>query len=209
MSGPPGQGAFFIEAFLHRQYFGDLPYWNLPAFREGNPVALEKRPAGQGLAVVQRRSARGGAGRDQVHFGPLRSALLPSSRLPFLDMLRLTLPVGRLTMDLMISSLQNRRGDRRPGPFGQPDIQFRTNIIFANLHRFEYDFGRLRAAVTGLGHLRAEEQRLRAGRLLPGLQLARHAVPAFQPEPGLRPGRRPVPRFPGDDAVRPGRRQRF
>ncbi len=25
------------------------------------------------------------------------------------------------------------------------------NIIFANLHRFEYDFGRVRAAVTGLG----------------------------------------------------------
>ena len=32
-----------------------------------------------------------------------------------------------------------------------PNITFRTNIIFANLHRFEYDFGRVRAAVTGLG----------------------------------------------------------
>ena len=46
-------------------------------------------------------------GRDVVHFGPLRSSLLPSDRLPFMDLLRLTLPLGRLSMDLMISSLES------------------------------------------------------------------------------------------------------
>ena len=77
-------------------------------------------------------------------------ALLPSSRLPYLDLLRFVLPVGNLTMDLMISSLQNRQavGDLAGLP---PDITFLQNIIFANLHRFEYDFGRVRAAVTGMG----------------------------------------------------------
>jgi hypothetical protein len=69
-------------------------------------------------------------------------------------MLRLVLPVGRLTMDLTISSLQNRQGvgDLDLTIYGSEyNFDFRTNIIFANLHRFEYDFGRVRAAVTGLG----------------------------------------------------------
>jgi hypothetical protein len=47
----------------------------------------------------------------------------------------------------MISTLQNRQGlnDVDPGP----GFAFQENTIFANLHRFEYDFGRVRAAVSG------------------------------------------------------------
>ena len=47
-------------------------------------------------------------GRDVVHFGPLRSSLLPSGRLPFMDLLR-------LTMDFMISSLENVRALEEAG----------------------------------------------------------------------------------------------
>jgi hypothetical protein len=153
------KAGFFIEPILHREYFGDLPFWNLPASREGNPVALENDQLAKGFLWFNLDPLQIELGRDQVHFGPLRSALLPSSRLPFLDLLRLTLPVGRLTMDLMISSLQNRNAledlalpsDEPIPPSGAADIHFNTNIIFANLHRFEYDFGRVRAAVSGLG----------------------------------------------------------
>jgi hypothetical protein len=150
------KAAFFIEAYLRRQYFGGLTYWNLPGSEEGNPVALENDQLGKGFLWYNAGPLQIKFGRDQVHFGPLRTALLPSSRLPFLDQLRLVLPVGSLTMDLMISSLQNRKavGDLTlpfPTDPEAADIRFRTNTIFANLHRFEYDFGRVRAAVTGLG----------------------------------------------------------
>ncbi len=144
------KAAFFIEPFLRREYASGLSYWNLPGSLEGNPVALENDQLGKGFVWYNAGPLEIELGRDQVHFGPLRTALLPSSRLPFLDLLRLVLPVGRLTMDLMISSLQNRQGVGDLA--GLPaEITFEQNIIFANLHRFEYDFGRVRAAVTGLG----------------------------------------------------------
>jgi hypothetical protein len=145
------KAAFFIEAYLRRQHLDELPYWNLPDSEEGNPIALENDQLGKGFLWYNAGPLQLELGRDQVHFGPLRSALLPSSRLPFLDMLRLVLPVGNLTMDLMISSLQNRKAEPEDVVSTNPEINFRTNIIFANLHRFEYDFGRVRAAVTGLG----------------------------------------------------------
>jgi hypothetical protein len=145
------KAAFFVEAYLRRQYLGDLPYWNLPASQEGNPIAMENDQLAKGFLWYNAGPLQIELGRDQVHFGPLRSALLPSSRLPFLDLLRLILPVGNLTMDLMISSLQNR-GAKAGDLQGLPsEITFHQNIIFANQHRFEYDFGRVRAAVTGLG----------------------------------------------------------
>ena len=103
-----------------------------------------------------------------MHFGPLRTALLPSARLPFLDLLRLVLPVGRLTMDLTISSLQNREGIGDIDLTASiPDIDFETNIIFANLHRFEYDFGRVRAAVTGMGIFVRENNAFALGDFFP------------------------------------------
>ncbi len=43
------KAGFFIEASLRREYFGDLPFWNLPAFAEGNPVALENDQLAKGL----------------------------------------------------------------------------------------------------------------------------------------------------------------
>ncbi len=146
------KAAFFVEVHLSREYLGDLPYWNLPAHLKGNPVALENDQLGKGFVWYNAGPLQIELGRDQVHFGPLRSALLPSSRLPYLDLLRLVLPVGNLTMDLMISSLQNRQGiPEDVDTSASPDITFDQNIIFVNQHRFQYDFGRVRAAVTGLG----------------------------------------------------------
>jgi hypothetical protein len=145
------KAAFFVEAVLRREYLSDLSYWNLPPHLPGNPVALQNDQLARGFVWYNAGPLQIELGRDQVHFGPLRSALLPSSRLPFLDLLRLVLPVGNLTMDLMISSLQNGQGVDDLDLSVSPEIQFRSNIIFVNQHRFQYDFGRIRAAVTGLG----------------------------------------------------------
>ena len=150
----PDRAAFLIEVITQREYLEDHPPSNLPTFGlSGNPVALENDQLGRGLLWYDFDPLELHFGRERVHFGPLRSSLLPSERLPYLDMLRLTLPLGSLTMDLMISSLQNRRAKS-----GYPDLdltgtefEFQKNTIFANLHRFEYHFGRMRAAVTGMG----------------------------------------------------------
>jgi hypothetical protein len=147
----PDKAGVLIEAFLHREYLDDLPATNLPGHRPANPVALENDQLAKGLLWYSFGPLEVEFGRDRVHFGPLRSSLLPSERLPFMDMLRVTLPLGSLTMDLMISSLQNRQAVEDLDLTGSTDFAFHDNIIFANLHRFEYDFGRIRAAVSGLG----------------------------------------------------------
>ena len=149
-----GRAAVVAQAFLHREYLGSSD-WNLPGSTSGNPVALENRHVSKGYLWYNFDPLQVEFGRDVVHFGPLRSSLLPSDRLPFLDLLRLTLPLGRLTMDLMISSLESVAvAGELPAPGG---YAFGRNIILANLHRFEYDFGFLRAAVSGLVVLARED----------------------------------------------------
>ena len=149
-----GRAAVVAQGFLRREYLGSSD-WNLPWSAPGNPVALENRHVSKGYFWYNFDPLQLEFGRDVVHFGPLRSSLLPSDRLPFMDMLRLTLPLGRLTMDLMISSLESVPvGAEMPltGTYA-----FGKNIILANLHRFEYDFGFLRAAVSGLVVLARED----------------------------------------------------
>jgi hypothetical protein len=146
----PDKAGMLVEAFLHREYRDDFPATNLPASASGDPVALENDHLSKGYLWYDFDPLQLEFGRDRVHFGPLRSSLLPSDRLPFMDLLRLTLPLGSLTMDLMISSLQNRNALEDLDLSGT-EFAFNDNVIFANLHRFEYDFGRIRAAVSGLG----------------------------------------------------------
>jgi hypothetical protein len=147
----PDKAAILAEGYLGREYTTQYAESNLPDSESGNPVALENREVIKGYFWYNFDPLELEFGRDKVHFGPLRSSLLPSDSLPFMDMLRVTLPLGRLTMDLMISSLDNHEatdGDVSPGP--SPDFGFNRTIILANLHRFEYDFGFLRAAISGL-----------------------------------------------------------
>ncbi len=144
------RAAVGIQGFLHREYLQDTPSWNLPASLPDNPVALENDHVAKGYFWYNFDPLQLEFGRDAVHFGPLRSSLLPSEKLPYLDMLRLTLPIGGLTMDWMVSSPQSaQKADGEPDPDPADDFVFGRNLILANLHRFEYDFGRLRAAVSG------------------------------------------------------------
>jgi len=156
--GRADRAAIVAQGFLHREYLG-YSDWNLPGATSGNPVALENRHVSKGYFWYNFDPLQLELGRDVVHFGPLRSSLLPSDRLPFMDLLRLTLPLGRLTMDFMVSSLENVRTaeeaavDPDPNGLGYSFAEDGTpgvTAILANLHRFEYDFGCLRAAVSGL-----------------------------------------------------------
>jgi hypothetical protein len=142
------KAAFFIQAFLKREYLG-LSHHNLPAVLPNNPVALENRQVSLGYLWYNFNPLELTFGRNRIHYGPLKSSLLPSSRLPFIDMLRFKLPLGALTMDLVIATLENRQavGDVTPGA---PAYDFKKSIIFSNIHRFEYNFGFLRAGVTGI-----------------------------------------------------------
>jgi len=140
---------------FQREYLG-YSDWNGPADLPSNPVALENRLLYKGNLWYNFDPLQVEFGRDQVHYGPLRSSLLLSSELPFIDRLRFTLPLGRLNMELMLATLENREA-KTPGDVGvlvknaeYDNYDFNDTIIWANLHRFAYDFGRVRAVISGL-----------------------------------------------------------
>ena len=87
-------------------------------------------------------------GRDKLQMGPTKSSLFPSPDLPFLDMLRLRLPLGRLTGDLVISTLENR-----PSAYDVPDTvgpPFGPSIILVAIHRWEYAFDTVRLGIGAM-----------------------------------------------------------
>lgn len=138
---------FVIEAPLRREYKG-FSVTNLPASEPGNPFGIEGHFVYKGLFWYNFDPLRVSLGRHPVHYGPLKSSLLPSDRLPFLDMLRVQLPLGPITMDLLLSTLENRQTVNDVDLTGT-DFAFRNNLIFLAIHRFEIDFSFLRLGVSG------------------------------------------------------------
>ena len=132
-----------IQADIQREYFmnpfNTTNLWE-SAPEVGNPVALENQDIMRGALWYNFDPLQVELGRDKVQMGPEEHSLLPSSRLPFLDMLRLRLPLGRLTGDLLISTLENRDS------FGQAV----TSTTLLAVHRYEYAFDTVRLGIAGM-----------------------------------------------------------
>jgi hypothetical protein len=140
-----------ITARVEREYFID-PFHSTNLWENGgsgNPVALENDFISRGFLWYDFHPLQIELGRDMVQVGPGSHSLLPSLDLPYLDMLRVRLPVGRLTGDLIVSTLENRkRGyDVSPVP---TEPQFGSTIILMAMHRFEYSFDSLRLGAGAL-----------------------------------------------------------
>lgn len=89
-------------------------------------------------------------GRDTAHFGsPQGTSLTVSEKLPYMDQLRLHLPIGPLSFDWMASSLSSYKSINRdvypnqtnsntqPPSFGFEEDLYPSTIIYAS-HRLEY-----------------------------------------------------------------------
>ncbi|MDR2662286.1 MAG: hypothetical protein LBC31_04740 [Treponema sp.] len=113
-------------------------------------------------------------GRDTVHWGnPAGSTLYPSALLPYLDSLRLNVPLGPFSFDYMLASIMPKKArhdvdgavkrdyPNKPatgpnsGPLGdhfgfvnnQPDEN--PSAILVAGHRFQWNFGRVKAGIGG------------------------------------------------------------
>jgi hypothetical protein len=141
-----------ILARVQREYFEE-PFnptnlWE--SAPPGNPVALENQFVYRGFLWYDFHPLQVELGRDKVQMGPVESSLLLSTRLPYLDVLRLRLPVGRLTGDLVISTLENRKSAYDvTATGGLDDPNFGPTVILLAVHRWEYAFDTLRLGIAG------------------------------------------------------------
>jgi hypothetical protein len=141
-----------IAARFARDYFM-YPFnpTNLPESEPGagDPVALENQNIMRGFLWYDFHPLQIELGRDKIQMGPSKSSLLPSADLPFLDMLRLRLPLGRLTGDLVISTLENRASGHDVTPNGS-DPPFGLSVILVAIHRYEYAFDTVRLGIAAI-----------------------------------------------------------
>jgi len=152
-----GLAVIDIACSWRREYDG-FSASNFFTFKPGNPFAQENQFLQQGYFRYFFGPLEMELGRNKVHYGPSRySSLLLSQRLPFLDALRLRLPIGPLEMTSLVSTLENRSaaGDLNldllygvPSPYA-----FEENTILCTMHRFEYAFKRLRLGISGLSFI--------------------------------------------------------
>jgi len=158
--GVDGGPKLVTGTVLQREYDIDSPT-NIPLPEEGNPLPFENNGIYTGYVQVPGEYLETTFGRQQIHIGPSPySSLLVSDRIPYLDAARLSLRLGRLRMTHLVSTLENTASDPEEAA-GLPELlesdafehggqyAYDKNIIFYNVHYFEYAWRRLRLGVAG------------------------------------------------------------
>jgi hypothetical protein len=160
--GVDGGPRLVTGTVLQREYKADLPT-NIPLPVENNPLPFENNGIYTGYVYVPGEYLETTFGRQQVHIGPSPfSSLLVSDRIPYLDAARFSLSLGRLRMTHLVSTIENRASDTEEAAglpatleaLHPPDPQqsqylYGKNVIFYNVHYFEYAWDRLRVGVGG------------------------------------------------------------
>ncbi len=149
-------GSLFIRGDAIAEY-NNSGYTNYPPYRESRPFAAEYNFVREGYAQYFFGPLETVFGRQKVHIGPAPlTSLYVSHEVPFLDALRVKLPLGPLTMTMVWATMENRQTieERQAesnglGELGRELYDWGQNIILNSIHRFEWDFGRLRAAIGG------------------------------------------------------------
>ena len=158
--GIDGGPQLVTQTVLQREYDVELPT-NIPVPADGNPAPFENNFIYTGYLYVPGEYLSTTFGRQQVHFGPSsRSSLMASDRLPYLDAARFSLTLGRLRMTHLVSTIENTASDAEVDA-GMPEVladedwnhgdqyAYGKNIIFYNVHYFEYAWDRLRLGIGG------------------------------------------------------------
>lgn len=170
-----GLAVIDIAGSWRREYDGFSPN-NFFSFKPGNPFAHENQFLQKGYFRYFFGPLEMELGRNKVHYGPSKySSLLLSQRLPFLDALRLRLPIGSLEMTSLVSTLENREAaedldlvtlnDNDPSYLD--DYDFVDNTIICAMHRFEYSFKRLRLGISGLSFITRPDNAFLLGDFFP------------------------------------------
>lgn len=151
------KAGFYIELFARSEY-NYLTHTNLFHPESDNPVSIDNFFVQNGYVFYNFEPLSVLFGRIPVHFGhPEFSSMLPSSRLPYMDSLYIKLPIGFVTMNLLISSLENREGigdiaanNSVLGPAdGSSLYAFEDTSIMTALHRFDMHWDNFNFSVAG------------------------------------------------------------
>ena len=133
-----------------RSEYKTLPENNLPESEEGNFSALENQFLNIGLLSLHIQDIEIMIGRTPVHFGNSDfNSLLPSNRLPFLDLFEVKVPIGPVQLISQIASLENRRAVNDIYDESAGEYAFGVNTIMTALHRFEYNALWISGGFTG------------------------------------------------------------
>lgn len=151
--GGDGAPRLVTQTVLQREYDVQLPT-NIPLPAEGNPAPFENNFFYTGYLFMPGDYLETTFGRQQLHIGPSPfSSLMVADRIPYLDAARLSLTLGRLRMTHIVSTIENRPSDAEraaglPALLGD-QYAYGKNIIFYNVHYFEYAWDRLRLGIGG------------------------------------------------------------
>ena len=125
----------------------------------------------KGIFAWNGRYLNASISRDSVHWGnPEGSTFYPSSLLPHLDSLRMNVPLGPFSFDYLLATIMPKKAQfrdvdsavKRDYPGVEPDnplgpyfgfMRDQTDespsIIFVAAHRFQWNFGRVKAGIGG------------------------------------------------------------
>ncbi|TVR03342.1 MAG: hypothetical protein EA403_07200 [Spirochaetaceae bacterium] len=138
-------------------------YTNLPPSTASRPVAAEYNFVTEGYIQYFFGPMETVFGRQRIHIGPAPdTSLMVSRQIPFVDALRVKLPLGPLTMTALWATLENRQTleealaavpDGSLGPIrggnGDDFYNWQRNTILLSIARFEWHYGRTRAGIGG------------------------------------------------------------
>ncbi|MDR1787727.1 MAG: hypothetical protein LBR16_04680 [Treponema sp.] len=153
-----GGGAFTgvnieAEVYVRQQWEYDYaPVNNFFFPSPDNTFAINFNVLNRGVLAWNSEHLDISIGRDQAHFGNTPGAsLYPSLALPYMDAVRLSVPIGRFSMDYMLASIEPRRAKEESGIalgdyFGFMLDEVQT-AIFSAAHLFHWNFGKVKAGI--------------------------------------------------------------
>jgi hypothetical protein len=142
------------EAVLRQPWKYDYDPMNNFLFPlQGSELDIGYEIVSKGMLSWNGKYINAALGRDKVHFGSTPgSTLYPSGSLPFMDGLRLNIPIGPFQADYFLSTIQPRKApedvDVDKDYFGFL-LDPNPSIILNATHHFQWNFGRIKAGAGG------------------------------------------------------------
>ncbi|MDX9802092.1 MAG: hypothetical protein RBT69_12235, partial [Spirochaetia bacterium] len=150
-----------------RRQFENFPETNLPENKKDDIIAMENQFLSRGLLSYQFDEMEFLLGRAQVHFGdPSFNSLLPSNRLPFMDIAGLKVPIGPFELTGQIATLENRKA-LEDQYSSEGEFEFGRNTIMTALHKFGYHSSWIRVSVTGFSIISRPDNGFMLGDVFP------------------------------------------
>lgn len=156
-----GRAELAVRADIMRRV-NDNPYSqsNWISGDAGTPIAIENNFVQEAYLWYDFDPLSVLFGRASAHFGPMRDSLMVSDRIPYLDQLRLDLPLGPAKLNFLAASLETRASSQEQaeieaaystssGDFEKVVSNTIKATSFLAIHRLEWAFPRVRLGIAG------------------------------------------------------------